>query len=112
MIILLIFSRSYALVTNEAIETTCSRLIETVADELERLNSDNNINNDNHDDDYKEKNIDDESDEKLLDAFTDKISTHDSNYDELMEKLVIEEFGRCLVNIIDTAEKRNQNNLI
>ena len=93
------------MVTNEAIEITCSRLIETVADEMERLNN-NNSNNDNND----EKKIDEEEDdEKLLDAFTDKMSTHDSEYDELMEKLVMEEFGRCLVNIIDTAEKRNQN---
>ena len=58
------------MVTNEAIEITCSRLIETVADEMERLNNNNNSNNDNND----EKKIDEEEDdEKLLDAFTDKM---------------------------------------
>lgn len=70
------FSRSYAVLTNESIESTCSRLIEKVAEELDHLNVDNQ-----------------EADLS----------------DELMEAIIIEEFGRCLVNLIDTVEKRNKS---
>ena len=31
----------------------------------------------------------------------------DEYYNEHMEDLIIEEFGRCLINIIEVAEKRN-----
>ena len=58
---------------------TCSRLIEKVAEELGHLNTDNQ----------------------------EVESSNES--DELMEALLIEEFGRCLVNLIDTAEKRNKS---
>ena len=46
---------------------------------------------------------DDEDDEKSNKDHED----NDEEYDELMERLVIEEFGKCLSELIETAEKRN-----
>lgn len=89
-------SRSYAMLTDEAIEVTCSRLIETVADELSRLN-------------YDDEDSDEEENDNVNATKTENDSeTIKSSTDEQMETLLIEEFGRCLVQLIDTAEKRNK----
>jgi hypothetical protein len=66
------------MLTDQAVETTCARLIEHVAEKLDLLKT--------HDDSV-------ENNEAL-------------NCDELMESLVIEEFGRCLADIIEKAEHR------
>lgn len=59
-------------------EITCARLIDCVAEKLEFLKGQEN--------------------------FTENQETF--NCDELMESLVIEEFGRCLADIIEKAEHR------
>lgn len=84
------------MLTDEAIEVTCSRLIETVADELSRLN-------------YDDEDSDEEENDNVSATKTENDSeTIKSSTDEQMETLLIEEFGRCLVQLIDTAEKRNK----
>lgn len=75
------------MLSNESVEVTCSHLIETVTDELNRRK--------------------DEKQTNELEDISDANEDMDPNYDELMENLIIEEFGRCLVKIIDTAEKRH-----
>ena len=76
-------SRSYALQMNGTIETTCSRLIDTALKGLNELS--------NESDRSEESQGTDNSDEEL----------------NQIENMVIEEFGRCMLNIIDGAEKRN-----
>lgn len=84
------------MLTDEAIEVTCSRLIETVADELSRLN-------------YDDEDSDEEENDNVNGTKTENDSEAiKSSTDEQMETLLIEEFGRCLVQLIDTAEKRNK----
>ena len=61
-------------------EITCERLINCVAEKLEFLKGQEN--------------------------FTETSNEETFNCDELMESLVIEEFGRCLADIIEKAEHR------
>jgi hypothetical protein len=70
----------------------CQRLVSTVATELERLKSRGG----KGDLAEQSENIEiyEEEDE-------------DEHYNEHMEGLIIEEFGRCLANIIDVVEKKN-----
>ena len=70
----------------------CQRLVSSVATELERLKSRGG----KGDLAEKSENIEiyEEEDE-------------DEHYNEHMEGLIIEEFGRCLANIIDVVEKKN-----
>merc|ERR1719468_64733 len=76
-------SRSYALQMNGTIETTCSRLIDTALKGLNELSNESNRS--------EESQGTDNSDEEI----------------NQIENMVIEEFGRCMLNIIDGAEKRN-----
>ncbi len=69
---------------NGSIETTCNRLIETALKGLNELSNQN-----------------DESEEESQDAVTS-----DAEINQI-ENMIIEEFGRCMLNIIDVAEKRN-----
>lgn len=66
--------------TDQAIEVSCERLINRVVEQLDKLD--------------KAKMDTDEQDDDELEC------------DELMERLVIEEFGKCLEEIINTAENR------
>jgi len=81
------------MLTNQAIEVTCTRLIEKVADELNRLNC--NSNNDQEDTLLVTSNSNAENMVNL-----------DPDTEENIESIIIEEFGKCLLDIIDTAEKR------
>ncbi len=80
--------------TNDAIEVTCSKLIDKVAEEMSRLNNNHNENN--------------ESSSHMMDLENGSETNDSENNDELMETLIIEEFGRCLLSLIDTAEKRDK----
>ena len=64
------------MLTDQAVEVTCSRLIDCVTEKLEFLKTNENA------------------------------IENTSSCDELLESLVIEEFGRCLADIIDKAENR------
>ena len=64
-------------------------MIEKVADEINRLN----FNSDTNDIHQETTNI-------------DNIDDLEQDAEENLESLIIEEFGKCLLEIIDTAEKR------
>lgn len=72
-------------------ELTCLRLIDKVSEGLGRLST--------------LKTEMDQMEEQEEGYNGDK--TSNSENDELIEKLLIEEFGNCLAEIIDSAEKRN-----
>ncbi len=82
-----VFSRTYASLTNEGADETVSRLIQTVTDKLEFLKS--------------------SEVENFCDQRPDNEELIDEAYAEELKSLVIEEFGRCLLNIINTAEKKS-----
>ena len=82
------------MLTNQSIEETCSRLIDKVAEEMGRLNKNNSKNN--------------ESSSNMMDLENGSETNDSENNDEHMETLIIEEFGRCLLSLIDTAEKREK----
>lgn len=64
-------------------------MIEKVADEINRLN----FNSDTNDIPQETTNI-------------ENIDDLEPGAEENLESLIIEEFGKCLLEIIDTAEKR------
>lgn len=78
------FSNSYVALTDQAIEVTCERLIDRVVEQLDKLDK-----------------------AKMdTDAGAGEEDDDELECDELMERLVIEEFGKCLERIINTAENR------
>ena len=81
--------------TNDAIEVTCSRLIDKVAEEMNRL-----AHNDSENDASSSHKME-------LENGSEVENNYEEN-DELMEALIIEEFGRCLHALIGTAEKREK----
>ena len=66
------------MLTDQAVEITCARLIDCVAEKLDILKS-------------QESAVENKG---------------NFSCDELLESLVIEEFGRCLAEVIDKAEDR------
>lgn len=79
--------------SDESVGTMCQRLIDSVSMELDRLKSQAG----------KDKDLTDQSENIEIYEEEDE----DEHYNEQMEGLLIEEFGRCLVNIIDVVEKKN-----
>lgn len=79
--------------SDESVGTMCQRLIDSVSMELDRLKSQAG----------KDKDLTDQSEKIEIYEEDDE----DEHYNEQMEGLIIEEFGRCLVNIIDVVEKKN-----
>jgi hypothetical protein len=114
---------------NEVIEKTCSSLIERVANEMERLSKLKTIDENKLDktlfslEEEPERMDIELLDENLSDLNSDlktnKLDSMHSNnqnqsenenenndIDEQMERIVIEEFSKCLINLIEKAEKR------
>jgi hypothetical protein len=87
------------LVTNEAIDMTCSSLIDCIerfcinkeseTETVHQMETDNNSVN-----------------SKELSSPSSSLTSSQSNNDQIMESLVIEEFGKCLLDIINAAENR------